>query len=87
MATIPLLEHDAQKHNQTAVSLGFLGHSFLYRISTMGVLYRYYHLFSQNFTCWHDSGVLCKERSTADDEVLGMWGGRASVKMPTPSQN
>jgi len=55
MATIPLLEHDAQEHNWTAVSLWFSGHSSLYRISIMGVLYCYYHLFSQNFTGQHDT--------------------------------
>ena len=55
-ATIPLLKHNAQEHDWTAVSPGFLGRSSLYRISIMGVLYHYYHLFSQNFTGWHDSG-------------------------------
>jgi len=54
-ATILLLEHFAREHDWTAVSLGFLGCSFLYRISIMGALYHYYHLFSQNFTGWHDS--------------------------------
>jgi len=37
-ATTPLLERDTQKHDQTAVSLWFLGCSSLYRISIMGVL-------------------------------------------------
>jgi len=50
IATILLLECNAQEHDQTAVSLGFSGHSSLYRISIMGVLYCHYHLFSQNFT-------------------------------------
>jgi len=55
MATIPLLEHDAREHNQTAVSLWFLGRSSLYRISVMGVFSCYYHLFNQNFTGQHDN--------------------------------
>ena len=54
-ATILLLKHYAQEHNQTAVSLGFSGCSSLYRISIMGVLYCYYHLFNQNFTGQHDN--------------------------------
>ena len=49
-ATIPFLEHDAQEHDWTVVSLHFLGHSSLYRISIMGVFSHYYHLFNQNFT-------------------------------------
>ena len=56
MATILLLEHDAQEYDWTAVSLGFSGHLSLYRISIMRVLYHYYHLFSQNFTGQCDSG-------------------------------
>jgi len=55
MATIPLLKHHAREHNQTAVSLWFLGHSSLYRVSIMGALYCYYHLFSQNFTSRHNT--------------------------------
>ena len=55
MTTISLLKHDAQEHDQTAVSLGFLGCSSLYRISIIGVLYCYYHLFSQDFTGWCDN--------------------------------
>ena len=54
-ATILLLECDAQEHDWTIVSLGFLGCSSLYRISIMGVLYHHYHLFSQNFTGRHDN--------------------------------
>ena len=54
-ATIPLLEHNAQEHDRTAVSLGFLGHLSLSIISIMGVLFCYYHLFSQNFTSRHDN--------------------------------
>ena len=57
MATIPLLERNAREHDQTAVSLGFLGCSSLYKISIMGVLSHYYHLFNQNFTGRRDSGV------------------------------
>jgi len=55
MATIPLLEHDTREHDQTAVSPGFLGRSSLYRISIIGVLSRYYHLFNQNFTGRRDN--------------------------------
>ena len=55
MATISLLEHYTREHDQTAVFLGFLECSSLYRLSIMGALYRYYHLFSQNFTGRHDS--------------------------------
>ena len=54
-ATIPFLKHNAREHDQTAVSLRFSGHSSLYRISIMGVLYHYYHLFSQNLTGWHNT--------------------------------
>ena len=50
MATILLLKHNAREHDWTAVSLWFSGCLSLYRVSIMGVLYRYYHLFSQNFT-------------------------------------
>ena len=57
-ATIPLLEHDAQEHDWTVVSLWFSECSSLYRISIMEVLYCYYHLFSQNFTGQHDIGML-----------------------------
>ena len=57
-ATILLLECNAWEHNWTAVSLWFLGRSSLYRISIMGVLYCYYHLFSQNFTGQHDTTFL-----------------------------
>jgi len=60
MATIPLLERDAREHDRTAVSLGFSGCSFLYRISIMGVLSRYYHLFNQNFTGRRNIGTLEK---------------------------
>jgi len=56
-ATILLLERDAQEHDWTAVSLRFSECSSLYRIIIMGVLYCYYHLFSQNFTGRHDNGV------------------------------
>jgi len=55
MATIPLPKHDAREHDQTAVSLWFLGRSSLYRISIMGVFSPYYHLFNQNFTGRYDS--------------------------------
>ena len=54
-ATIPLLERNAREHNRTAVSLGFSGRSSLYRISIIGVLSHYYHLFNQNFTGRHDT--------------------------------
>jgi len=54
-ATIPLPERKAQEHDWTAVSLWFSGHSSLHRISIMGVLSRYYHLFNQNFTGWRDT--------------------------------
>jgi len=57
MATTLLLKRDAREHNWTVVSLRFLGHSSLYRISIMGVLYCYYHLFSQNFTGQRDTVV------------------------------
>ena len=56
-ATILLLERDTWEHDQIAVSLRFLECSSLYRISIMGVLYHYYHLFSQNFTGQCDSDV------------------------------
>jgi len=56
-ATIPLLERNAQEHDQTVVSLWFSGCSSLYRVSIMGAVYCYYHLFSQNFTGWCDSEV------------------------------
>jgi len=49
-ATIPLPECEAREHNRTAVSLWFSGCSSLHRISIMGVLSRYYHLFNQIFT-------------------------------------
>ena len=39
----------------SSFSLRSSGCSSLYRISIMGVLYRYYHLFSQNFTGQHDN--------------------------------
>ena len=52
--TIPLLEHNAQEHDRTAVSLWFSECSSLYRISIMGVFSRYYHLFNQNFTGQRD---------------------------------
>ena len=48
IATILLLECNAREYDWTVVFLGFLGHSSLYRISIMGVLYCYYYLFSQN---------------------------------------
>ena len=54
-ATIPLLEHVAREHDRTAVFLWFSGHLSLYRISIMGALSRYYHLFNQNFTGWCDT--------------------------------
>ena len=54
-ATIPLPEREAREHNRTAVSLWFSGHSSLYRISIMGALSHYYHLFNQNFTGRRDS--------------------------------
>jgi len=57
MVTILLLERDAQEHDQTAVSLGFSRYSSLSRISIMEVLYCHYHLFSQNFTGWHDNVI------------------------------
>ena len=57
MATIPLLECNAREHDQTAVSLWFSGCSSLYRISIMGVLSRYYHLFNQNFTSQRDTNT------------------------------
>ena len=56
-ATIPRPERNAQEHDQTAVSLGFLGCSSLYRLSIMGVFSRYYHLINQNFTGWRDTGL------------------------------
>jgi len=49
-ATIPLPERKAREHDRTTVSLWFLGRSSLHRISIMGVLSCYYHLFNQNFT-------------------------------------
>ena len=55
IATILLLKDNAQEHNRTTVSLRFLGRSSLYRISIMGVLYRHYHLFSQNFISRHNT--------------------------------
>jgi len=59
-ATIPLLECDAREHDWTAVSLWFLGHSSLYRISIMGALSHYYHLFNQNFTGRCDNVIKVK---------------------------
>ena len=56
-ATIPLPEHEAREHNRTAVSLWLSGRSSLYRISIMGVLSRYYHLFNQLFTGRHDTAL------------------------------
>ena len=65
MATIPLPEREAREHDQTAVSLWFSGRSSLHRISIMGVLSRYYHLFNQIFTGRRDNdeqeGVLLEE--------------------------
>ena len=55
MATILLPEREAREHDQTAVSLWFSGHSSLHRISIMGALSRYYHLFNQLFTGRRDS--------------------------------
>jgi len=77
-ATIPLLECDAQEHNWTAVSLGLSGHSSLYRISIMEVLFHYYHLFSQNFTVRCDS-AFCVFRywarwSTSNYRSSACWG-------------
>jgi len=57
-ATIPLPEREAQEHDRTAVSLWFSGCSSLYRISIMGALSRYYHLFNQNFTGRRDSAFI-----------------------------
>jgi len=57
-ATILFLERNAREHDWTAVSLWFSGRSSLYRISIMGVLSCYYHLFNQNFTGWHDNARL-----------------------------
>ena len=62
MATILLLKRDAQEHDQTAVSFRLLGCSSLYRISIMGVLYCYYHLFSQNFTDRRGTATIWKEQ-------------------------
>jgi len=57
MATIPLPEREAREHDQTTVSLWFLERSSLHRISIMGVLSRYYHLFNQNFTGRRDNAM------------------------------
>jgi len=54
-ATILLPEREAREHDRTAVSLWFSGRSSLHRISIMGVLSRYYHLFNQNFTGRRDT--------------------------------
>ena len=54
-ATILLPKREAREHDQTVVSLWFSGCLFLHRISIMGVLSRYYHLFNQNFTGQHDN--------------------------------
>ena len=56
-ATIPLPEREAQEHDWTAVSLWLSGRSSLHRISIMGVLSRYYHLFNQLFTGRHDTAL------------------------------
>jgi len=61
-ATILLPEREAREHDRTAVSLWFSGHSSLHRISIMGVLSRYYHLFNQIFTGRHDIGITNLER-------------------------
>jgi len=58
-ATIPLPERKAREHDRTAVSLWFLGRSSLHRISIMGVLSRYYHLFNQIFTGRRDTVLHC----------------------------
>ena len=63
MATILLLERDAREHDQTAVSLWFSERSSLYRISVMGVLSHYYHLFNQNFTGRHDNRAVREENA------------------------
>ena len=66
-ATIPLPEHEAREHDRTAVSLWFSGHSSLHRISIMGVLSRYYHLFNQIFTGRRDSGGLVMFLGSLDE--------------------
>ena len=58
MATIPLPEREAREHNRTAVSLWLSGRSSLHRISIMGVLSCYYHLFNQLFTGRRDNATL-----------------------------
>jgi len=67
MATIPLLERYAQEHDQTAVSLRFSEHLSLYRLSIMGALYCYYHLFSQNLTSRHNSRAVREESTDGPD--------------------
>ena len=69
-ATILLLKRYAQEYDQTAVSLGFSEHLSLYRISIMGVLYRYYHLFSQNFTGRHNSALLSDSSANANPNYI-----------------
>ena len=73
MATILLLQRDGQEHDCTAVSLWFSGRSSLYKISIMGILYRYYHVSSQNFT---------GQRNSVNERYVGFvcqWGGLASA--------
>jgi len=56
MATIPLPEREAREYDWTAVSLWLSGRSSLHRISIMGVLSHYYHLFNQIFTGRRNTG-------------------------------
>ena len=63
-ATILLLECVAREHDRTAVFLWFSGCSSLYRISIMGALSRYYHLFNQNFTGRCNSGKVVHRPSS-----------------------
>jgi len=73
MATILLPECEAREHDRTAVSLWLSGRSSLHRISIIGVLSRYYHLFNQIFTGRRNSGwngmlkTLCEDAKAAKE--------------------
>jgi len=84
MAIIPLLERNAREHDQTAVSLGFSGHSSLYRISIMGVLYCYYHLFSQKFTGRHDNGTTWSRSALAVLHLIQKFNKKVTLDVQDP---
>ena len=54
---ISLLKCSAQEHNWPFDSLMFSGCSSLYRISIIGALLYYYHLFSQKFSDWYNNAM------------------------------